>query len=114
MGHLHPCRVEQVVRVEGEDDDAYAQRIYTRISGYPEFFKMMGGLILPAELAASEWSPSTAMDTGKFLSDISDLTDKAAFTRHAVDAVINFCLMLPWSSLPPSPGRRACTSSRLV
>jgi hypothetical protein len=95
MTYLWPCRVEQVVRLDGEDDDSYAQRIYTRIAGHPEFYKMIGGLIVPAELSESQWSPWVAIDTGKFLSEISEITDRVAFTRQAVDAVISFCLLNP-------------------
>jgi hypothetical protein len=93
--YLWPCKVEQVVRNAGEDDDAYALRIYTRIAENPEFYKMMGGLIVPAELSESEWSPWVAIDTGKFLSEISEIRDRVAFTRQAVDAVISFCLLKP-------------------
>lgn len=95
IAYLWPCKVEQVVRQAGEDDDAYALRIYTRIAEHPEFFKMMGGLIVPAELSPSEWSPWVAIDTGKFLSGISEIRDRVAFTRQAVDAVISFCLLKP-------------------
>jgi hypothetical protein len=95
MAYLWPCKVEQVVRHTGEDDDAYSLRIYTRIAQHPEFFKMMGGLIVPAELSEVEWSPWVAIDTGKFLSEISEIRDRVAFTRQAVDAVISFCLLKP-------------------
>jgi hypothetical protein len=95
IAYLWPCKVEQVVRHACENDDAYALRIYTRIAQHPEFFKMLGGLIVPAELLEVEWSPWVAIDTGKFLSEISDIRERVAFTRQAVDAVISFCLLQP-------------------
>jgi hypothetical protein len=95
MAYLRPCRIEQVVRNVGEDDESYAQRIYARLHENPHFYELMGCLILPSKLQESEWSPQIGVETGKFIRELSDVSSKTTFRRQAVDAVINFCLLKP-------------------
>lgn len=93
--YLWPSWIEQVLRWAGESDESYAQRIYSRLHENPNFYTLMGCIILPATLPESEWSPFVAFETARFLREMPGVESKSAFPRQVVDAVINFCMVTP-------------------
>jgi hypothetical protein len=82
--------LEQIVLVEEESAEAYVDRMLDHVILNGHALVLLGGLIAPAELKLTDWTPAVAAECTTFLEKLIEPTDKAILRGLIAQAMIGF------------------------
>lgn len=78
----------------------YATEVYEAIARAGKVFAVLGGLLIPEEIADTDWTQEVARDTGAFLRKISSPEEMAALRFRLLEMVMGFFVGALASSEP--------------
>jgi hypothetical protein len=82
--------LEQIVLAEGETTEVYVDRMLDHVIGNGHALVLLGGLLAPAELTLTEWTPAVAAECTKFLAQLMEPADKIIVRGLIAQALIGF------------------------
>ena len=108
QGLIAKSGLDKLHMMEGESADSFALRVLRTISAGTDIFLLLGGMLLPAESEACDWSPAMAEETAHFLRKCTKPEDKQAINAQITAAIIGFLQaelisirLIPRSLRPP-------------
>jgi hypothetical protein len=90
--------VRNIVMEDGESPDEFVSRMLTQLMVSGAIFDLLGGLLMPAELKGTDWTPEMAVETGKLFARTTG-ADKAIIRGQIAGAMEVFLAQGLLSSL---------------
>ncbi|HXE90742.1 MAG TPA: hypothetical protein VNK82_07240 [Terriglobales bacterium] len=82
--------LDRISRQGDESPEEFAQRLLQKILLSGAWFDLLGGLVLPDELADDQWSEKVAAETAGFLAQVTDAADKQAVREAFRPLLVGF------------------------
>jgi hypothetical protein len=92
MNRIRECQLDKIHIRHGETADEYAKRFLMHAMSNASVFELLGGLLIDAEISTADWTPELALQTGEFLSLVTDPADKLIVKRQVTEEVTSFFL----------------------
>jgi hypothetical protein len=90
QGMIAKAKLGRLEMLPAETPEDFALRIFRRAAISSDVFLLLGGLLLPVDLPAGEWTPEVAEQTALFLRKLTDEKDKKVVQGQIIAAIMGF------------------------
>jgi len=90
MDRLSEAGIIDLQPADGEDTITYSRRLMKSLIRDGQGFRIIGGLIVPADLGDMDWSPEVADATAEHLKQLTDPGDKQVVHGMLATAYLRF------------------------
>ncbi len=102
MARSAQAGIQRVAMHDDETPEAFAARLTGEFARSGQMLHLLAGVLVPEEIADTDWTPAIAAETAAFLGGITDPSDKAVVLGQVASLVAGFF----------ESGLMSCTTSR--
>jgi hypothetical protein len=90
MSHIQKAGLDTLRKLSEETMDVFVLRILREVIDSGRVFELLGGMLVPENVAPEAWTPAMAIETADFIRHLTDLEDKRIVQAQVVSLLIGF------------------------
>jgi len=111
MARIRAARLDALTKAEDESAEEFVSRILHEVIDSGRAFELLGGMLIPENVPAEQWTPELAAETAAFIRTLTDPADKARLQSQLISLLIGF-FENGLTSLTTSPKSSGAMESR--